>query len=79
MIFIWKWLRRQFHPCPHDRLGVWFRAEDGKDYETCLDCGSRLLSKVQLGECKTPPWGEQVGLARADPAAVEAVLQDLED
>ena len=69
-----KWLEKQFH-CPHDRRGVWFRGDDGLDYEPCLDCGAYLVSKVQLGECRTPPWGEQVGLNRT---AVDDLMTQLE-
>jgi len=76
---LWKWLLRKFDPCSHRRLGrLWFRADDGQDYQRCLDCGELVATGVQLGECKTPPWGEQVGLTIRQTMEPRTLLHAIE-
>ena len=64
-----KWLLGTFAPCPHVKLGkLWFRADDGCDYQRCMNCGRLVKTVAQLGECKPPPWGD--GLASTPKAGV---------
>ena len=71
-----EWLRCWVASCSHTHMGRPFRDEKG-DYQRCLNCGTRVQSKIQFGTRK-PPWGEQVGLAKVDPMAVDRYLQSLE-
>ncbi len=43
-------LRMLTGKCPHDNWSWPLRYTDGKDYQTCTDCGAQRESLVQFGK-----------------------------